>query len=64
MPEETLVHHGDLYRRHERGFVTLNVQHGVIPVGSVVAAPFGVGFEVNTDQFTPLADWRVESLDA
>ncbi len=64
LPEETLAHHGDLYRRHERGFVTLNVQHGVIPVGSVVAAPFGVGFEVNTDQFTPLADWRVESLDA
>ena len=63
LPEETLAHHGDLYRRHERGFVTLNVRNGCVPVGSVVAAPFGVGFAVNTSQFTPLADWRVESLD-
>ena len=64
LPEETLAHHGDLYRRHERGFVTLNVRHGCVAVGSVVAAPFGVGFAVDASQFTPLADWRVESLDA
>ena len=64
LPEETLAHHSDLYRRHERGFVTLNIQQGAIPVDSVVAAPFGVGFDVNAGKFTPLADWRVESLDA
>ena len=62
-PEETLAHHGDLYRRHERGFVTLNLRQGCIPVGSVLAAPFGVGFAVDTSPFTPLADWRVESLN-
>ena len=61
-PEEALAHHGDLYRRHERGFVTLNVQRGCVAVDSLVAAPFGVAFEVDVSQLTPLADWRVESL--
>ena len=60
--EEILAHHGDLYRRHPRGFVTLNVRRGCVSVESVVAAPFGVGFVVETGSFTPLADWRVESL--
>ena len=62
-PEETLAHHGDLYRHHDHGFVTLNIQRGCVAVDSVVAAPFGVAFEVDVNQLTPLADWRVESLD-
>lgn len=61
---ELLVHHADLSRRHERGFVTLNVQRGAVSVDRVVAAPFGVGFAVDTGRFTPAADWRVETLDA
>ena len=60
--EETLAQHGDLYRRHARGFVTLNIQHGCVAVDSVVAAPFGVAFEPDVSQLTPLGDWRVESL--
>jgi len=63
LPEETLAHHGDLYRRHERGFVTLNVQRGCLPVQSVLAAPFGVGFAPILDQFTPVSEWRADSLD-
>ena len=62
LPEESLAHHGDLYRRHERGFVTLNVQRGCLPVHSVLAAPFGVGFAPSLKQFTPVSEWRADSL--
>jgi hypothetical protein len=48
-PEEVqaqiLAHHPDLYQRHPRGFAALNIQHGLINIGSVLAAPFGLGFE-------------------
>jgi hypothetical protein len=44
LQERVLTHHGDLYRRHPRGFATLDVQAGRIDIGSVVAAPFGLAF--------------------
>jgi hypothetical protein len=54
-----LTHHGDLYRKHESGgFATLSVKGGTIDVGSVVDAPFGVGFELDVSKFTPLGDWK------
>jgi hypothetical protein len=36
--------HGDLYR--DIGFPTLRIVDGAIDIGSVVDAPFGLGFEV------------------
>ena len=60
---QALGAHGDLYRKYESGFPALNIQAGMIEVGSVVDAPFGYGFELDSTQFTPLADWSVDSLD-
>lgn len=58
--EAVLRHHGDLYRRHERGFATLDIRGGSINVGSVVDAPFGMGFDFDPGRCTPLAEWRFE----
>ena len=41
--EATLSGHGDLYRRHEEGFAALRIVDGRIELGTVNAAPFGVG---------------------
>lgn len=41
--EETIRHHGDLYSCHAGGYPVLRIQEGRINLGSVVAAPFGVG---------------------
>ena len=60
--EQVLAHHPDLYRRHPRGFPAVNIQHGDLSLGSVIEAPFGVGFEPDTSRFTRLSDWRYESL--
>jgi len=60
---ETLGAHGDLYRRHERGFATLAIDDGTLALDSVVDAPFGRGIDVDTDPFTPFSEWTVESLD-
>ena len=54
--------HGDVFRRHERGFVTSRVERGRTDVGSVVDAPFGVGFEFDPSRFTPLEEWSYDSL--
>lgn len=60
---QVLRHHGTLYRRHEAGFPTLDVRGGRLDIGSVVDAPFGYGFELETTRFTPLEDWSAASLD-
>jgi len=54
--------HPDLYRRHERGFVTLDVEDGEIDHRSVVEAPFGRAVAVDPARFTPLPDWSTASL--
>jgi hypothetical protein len=43
--DAALAAHGDLLRRHQMGFVTLNVKQGVISTKSVNAASFGCGLE-------------------
>jgi hypothetical protein len=53
--QQVLVHHGDLYRRHERGYATLNIRNGEVAMKSVVNAPFGFNVVLHTDQYT-LAD--------
>ena len=54
--------HGTLYRRHEGGFPTLAVKSGTLDVGSIMDAPFGYGFDLDSTQFTPLSDWSADSL--
>jgi hypothetical protein len=57
-----LQHHGDFYTRHRDGFPTVSVKSGVIDIGSVVDAPFGVGYEPDLEGFIPRADWCFESM--
>lgn len=54
LQERVLEHHGDLYRRHPRGFATLNVCGGRIDIGSIVAAPFGLAFPFDTSPYLSL----------
>ncbi len=49
--------HPDLYRRHARGFPTLDIQSGQISARTVSRAPFGTGFNFDPSQFSPLTDW-------
>jgi hypothetical protein len=49
---EVLRHHGDLYR--DVGFPTLDIRRGHIDVGSVLAAPFGYGCDVDLSLFRQL----------
>jgi L-alanine-DL-glutamate epimerase-like enolase superfamily enzyme len=60
---QTLAQHADLYRRHERGFATLDIRDGAVSVASVVKAPFGIGFALDTTPFPPLSEWTPEELD-
>lgn len=60
--EQVLEHHGDLYRRHEDGFVTLNVADGCLNITSLLEAPFGLNFDLDPARFTSLSNWTFESL--
>lgn len=61
--ERVLAAHGDLYRRHERGYATLAIRDGTVQTESVVDAPFGVGFGLDPSGFTPLERWDMQTLD-
>lgn len=61
--KQVLDHHRALYRNHESGFPVLDVRDGVLDVTSVVDAPFGYNFELDTTQFIQLVDWSADSLD-
>jgi hypothetical protein len=60
--DSILSAHGDLYKRHQEGFATLNITDGQINVKSLLAAPFGVGFELDSARFTPVDEWSYESM--
>jgi hypothetical protein len=60
---QVLAYHPDLYRRHERGFATLDIPQGALAIGSVLAAPFGIGFALDTTSFTPLSEWNPTELE-
>jgi hypothetical protein len=49
--EAVLEKHGDLYRRHERGFAVVRVEDGMLSTGSVSRAPFGYGMAFDPGQF-------------
>lgn len=59
---DVLATHGTLYRRHDRGYPVVDVRQGRLDTGSVVAAPFGYGIELDTRRFTPLQQWTAGSL--
>jgi hypothetical protein len=61
LQQTVLSHHGDIYRRHDLDFPTLNVRNGIIHVDSAVDAPFGEAFDFDPSQFTPLKQWTFES---
>lgn len=56
--QQVLEHHGDLYRQTNHGWPSLNIQHGELNLTSILAAPLGVGFELDVEQFLPVAEWR------
>jgi hypothetical protein len=58
MQEGTLEHHADLYHKSSDGWPTLNIQAGRISMETINNAPFGVGFEIATDELTPATDWE------
>ena len=47
--EATLRHHGDLFAADPDGRAVLDIRDGTIDVGSVVAAPFGVGWRCDLE---------------
>ena len=62
---QVIEHHGDLYGRNpEFGFASLGIEDGRVRLGSVVDAPFGVGFELDPRDYVPLDDWTFETLGA
>ncbi len=59
--EQITNSHGSLYRSIG-SFPALAVKDGALDVSSVVDAPFGYDFTLDTTRYTPLADWSSESL--
>ena len=55
--QAALEAHPGFYRRHERGFPTLEVHGGSLDLHSVNAAPFGCAIPIDAAQFTPLRTW-------
>lgn len=60
---QILETHGDLYRSHAGGFASLNICRGMINISTLVDAPFGLGFPLDTTRFIPLDDWKFNSLE-
>ncbi|MBI1374700.1 MAG: hypothetical protein GC159_18430 [Phycisphaera sp.] len=58
-----VAQHGDLYRMHDAGFATLDIKDGAIDVGSVVDAPFGYAIDFDPTRYTPVSEWRYDSLE-
>jgi hypothetical protein len=48
--EETLRHHGDLFAPGADGRPALDIRDGAVDAGSVVAAPFGVGWPCDFEE--------------
>lgn len=61
---ETLKKHGDLYLPHTDGYPIVAVRGGKLDIGSLVDAPFGTAFEPDLSEFTPVEQWRYESLES
>lgn len=60
--QQVVAHHRDLYTE-QNNLIAVAIHEGRIALGSVIDAPFGVGFTLDVSQFTPLAAWSFDSLD-
>jgi len=56
--EQILDRHADLYRRTPDGWPSLDIVKGELGLDSIVDSPFGVGFELDVDQFMPRESWK------
>jgi len=56
--QQVLQHHGDLYDRSHIGWPTVRIERGELNLQSVNAAPLGVGFELDVEQFQEASRWR------
>ncbi len=56
--------HADLCEPHPDGFPMPRIRAGRMETGSVIDAPFGLAFEPDLSDFTPLDAWSPASLDA
>lgn len=54
--------HPDLYRMTGQGYPAARIEGGRMRIGSVVDAPFGTAFEFDPARFTPVREWRWETL--
>ena len=65
-PEEVqaqvVENHASLYRSNG-SFLALAVSDGLLDISSVVDAPFGYDFELDTTRYTPLDAWSSDSLE-
>ena len=48
---QVLEHHSDLYRRSLQGWPTVAIEQGALRLDSALAAPFGVGFDLDMEAF-------------
>jgi hypothetical protein len=55
---QVLEHHGDLYHPSRDGWPTLAIHDGAVATGSLLRAPFGVGFEMPVERFLTPDAWR------
>jgi hypothetical protein len=60
--EETLRHHGDLFSRDSDGLAILYIRGGRIELGSVLAAPFGVGWPCDIEEELEGVDTLVAAI--
>jgi hypothetical protein len=51
---QVVAAHSDLYARHPRGFPVLQIRDGELDLGTINAAPFGVGFSPELETFPEL----------
>lgn len=58
-----MLHHGDLYHASEAGWPTLRIVDGCCEIRSLNEAPFGVGFGLDVEEFTPAAAWQPEIVE-
>ena len=59
---DAMRYHGDLYSS-SHGYPSLKIESGLINLSSVNSSPFGVGFDLKPERFTPLNEWDFSSLD-
>lgn len=59
--EQVLAHHSDLYGQQGE-LVAVAIHAGQLRLDSITSAPFGVGFDLDVEQFVPIADWTFASL--